>query len=625
MKKKAILLLAVVTALILPVTTADAASYFSIRDYDIRMVINEDDTYDITEELDVEFTVPSHGIYRSIPARTDLDRDGQQAHYYAKVRNFKVMSGQPFEEERSKTDYIYKIGDPGRFTPAETHYSYSYTYDPLGDHFKGGDEVYHNLVGTSWEAMSIDHVSFEIVFPKDIDMDKVGIKTGDNSYVHFEAADPRTVKGETTEDVRGGLTLRAVLPEGYFTREAKDPVGVFYAVTALLALLAAAGFVMWRKYGRDPVYPETLEFYPPDGITAPEAAYLSKESVSKAEVVSIMLTLADKGYLKIHEFEEEESEEKKRRKKKEKTVYEIEKIRDYDEDVIGEKEFMEGLFSDGDKVRAEDLENEFYKTAESITEEIKKKYEGKLYDEKAGNKALIMYTAGALGIYVLAAAAKLTGGTGFSESLLRQLLLLVPHCIIILFGFAGFSEALKENHKSLISPVMSAIFTGAGIYLQYRSRTFYGWQIIPYAIGLSMCLLLFIMGALCEKKTDYYASLLARLNGYTDFLKTAEKDKMEEIAEEDPGYFYRNLAFAFALGVTAVYAERFASIAKEKPDWYTSDIGGFNTLGTAHMLDSINSMTESVSSSMSSSPSDGSGGGSFSGGGGGGGGGGGSW
>ena len=115
------------------------------------------------------------------------------------------------------------------------------------------------------------------------------------------------------------------------------------------------------------------------------------------------------------------------------------------------------------------------------------------------------------------------------------------------------------------------------------------------------------------------------MKGYAEFLRTAEKDQMDTLADKDPGYFYRNLAFAFALGVTAVYAKRFASMARTDPDWYSSDIHSFGSSGTARMVDSVSSMANSIGSTMSSSPSSGSGGGSFSGGGGGGGSGGGSW
>ena len=628
-KRKTISILISMTAMFMLLCSSAfsvyAASNFIIHDYDIKMVVNEDDTYEITETLDVEFTAPSHGIYRTIPKKTTIDRDGQISRYNAVIKDFTMLSGQPFKESSDSDDYDFRIGDPDKYADTNTTYQYSYIYDPKGDHFKGGDEVFHNMVGTSWEARSIDHVSFVITFPEDIDMRKVGIKTGDNINVPFEAVDAKTIQGETSEYVLGGLTVRAVLPEDYFTKEAKDPAWIFYALIGGLALLAAAGFIMWNKYGRDPVYPDTLEFYPPEGISAPEAAYLSKGFINKSDVVSILLSLADKGYLKIREYEEEAGRKKKDPKKQKMvTRYEIEKIRDYDGNVIGEKAFMKGLFEDGDIVGVKDLEDKFYKTIEKIEKEIQEKYKGRLYDETAASKAKIMYIAGWAGLALLFVVSRATGGSGSGIKSLTQTLFLAVPLLAAGGGFYGIARAIRDK-KRLGAYAVSAIVIVFGLGYARLMDVFWGWQTLPFLAGAALCLILFILGGLCEKKTEFYAEIQAKIKGYTDFLKTAEKDQMETLAEDDPGYFYRNLAYAFALGVTAVYAKRFASIAYQKPDWYDTyryDTAGYSTM---NMLDSISDMASSVSTSMSSSPSDGDGGGSFSGGGGGGGGGGGSW
>ena len=141
-----------------------------------------------------------------------------------------------------------------------------------------------------------------------------------------------------------------------------------------------------------------------------------------------------------------------------------------------------------------------------------------------------------------------------------------------------------------------------------------------------LCFAVMFMGALCERKTDFYAGILGKIRGYKNFLQVAEKDRMEQLAEEDPSYFYKNLAFAFALGVTSVYAKHFAGLAQQPPEWYvtTHDYSGGQVFDSTGFTDSLTNMVTSVSSSMTSSPSD-SGGGGGSGGGGAGGGGGGSW
>ena len=126
---------------------ARAASNFWIEDYDIQIVVNEDDTYVVTETISVHFMLPSHGIYRSIPLRTTLDRDGQKTTYFAKVEDFTMLSGQQWVDESASRKFIARIGNAAFFADTDTVYKMRYTYDTRGDHFKGGDEVYFNLVG----------------------------------------------------------------------------------------------------------------------------------------------------------------------------------------------------------------------------------------------------------------------------------------------------------------------------------------------------------------------------------------------------------------------------------------------------------------------------------------------
>ena len=609
-----------------PAAQVHAASNFIIESMDVQMQVNEDDTYDITETLHVHFTAPSHGIYRSIPTYVTLDRDGQVSTFYAKVRDFTMVSGQEYKKESDGSDFRVRIGDPDKYENTDAVYTYKYRYDMRGDHLDGADEVYHNLVGTDWEAKAIEEVSFTVTFPKDIDMANVGMKTGDQEDVAFETEGNRVVRGVTTQDTLRGLTIRAVLPEGYFTKQAGGSNALFYVLIGLLVQLAAAGFFLWRKHGRDPVIVETEEFYPPKGLSAPEVGYLDEGEISGDHVVSMLLSLADKGYLRIREKEVAYG----RKKKKTKTEYEIEQVREYDGKVIGESTFMNGLFEDGERpvVELSELTDKFYKTVDKIKKAITEHYEGKLYDEKAGNYALILYGAGTLSLIALVFLSKLLNGSPFimDGDIMMSLMIMAFELGLPLLAFFMISNRVKEGKRGIFGYIGWGILAAAGVGLMRLFDTFAGAQTIPYLIGLGMCLVLFLLGGLCERKTDLYADLLGKIRGYKRFLQLAEKDRMEMLAEQDPEYYYKNLAYAFALGVTSVYASRFAALAVKPPEWYVSGTsmhsGSFDAGSFAGSLDS---MMSSVSTSMTSSPSGGSGGGSFSGGGGGGGGGGGSW
>ena len=535
-----------------------------------------------------------------------------------------MLSGQEWEDESDSSKFNARIGSAGWFTDTDTVYKMRYTYDNMGDHFKDGDELYYNLIGTSWEAQAINHVTFDVKFPKDIDMSKVGIKTGDNDYVDFEVVSDKEIKGETWKNVMGGLTVRAVLPDGYFTRQEGTSVIPLLILTGMMILLAAIGFVLWRRYGRDPAIVETEEFYPPEKLSAPEVGYLAEGEVQGKQIISSLLSLADRGYLKIVETQVPTG----LRKKKVKTSYEITKLKEYDDDIIGERTFMDGLFAEGDSVSLEDLKNKFYKTVAEIRKEINDYYKDKLYDAKAAKYAKILKYGGVIALIIMLIISYLSGsGLGLGLDMLKGPIYFVVVTVFLLtFGFSGITKKINERqHYAGIIGYGACIAVGIAFCILVDIAP--GVRFIPFMIGIAMCFVLFLLSALCERKTDWYAEVLGKIRGYRNFLKIAEKDKMEMLAEEDPQYFYKNLAFAFALGVTAVYAEHFASLATEPPDWYSSNVVGTsgNPVTSASFLGSMDSMMNSISTTMTSSPSDGGGGGSFSGGGGGGGGGGGSW
>ncbi|MBQ9014685.1 MAG: DUF2207 domain-containing protein [Firmicutes bacterium] len=609
------------------------AGNFLIDDYRIDMQVNEDDTYQITETIDVQFTQASHGIYRSIPYRTTLDRDGQKSSFYGEVRDFQMLSGQPYEKSKGDEAYVFKIGDPDRYAEENTTYQFSYVFDMKGDHLKNADEVYYNLVGTSWEARSIDQVKFTVTFPKPIEMKNVGVKTGYNVEVPFESDGDRTVTGTTTEDTLTGLTIRAVLPEGYFTKQAGSSNLLLYLLTAILAAVTCAGFILWRRYGRDPQIVETEEFYPPEGLSAPEVAYLDTGSIEGRQITSMLLTLADKGYLKISEIQVPAGI----RKKKNKTEYEITQVKAYDGSSEDEQAFMDGLFDEGSRssVRMSDLKDSFYKTVNGIRSAIIRRYKHRLYDPQAARIAHILRLVGLIAMIALFAVSKLLNGSPFivgGGDFVMYLVLDAMEIGLPLIGFLGITRWInqpKKGPKIILGFLGWGILILIGIGAAVLFDTCMGGQIPAYLIGLGMIFLLYLMAALCERKTDEYVQLLGKIRGFKRFLNVAEKERMEMLAEQDPNYFYKNLAFAFALGVTSVYAKRFASLATKPPQWYDTPYYSHGAMGTAFdsaaLMDSMDSMMHSVSASMTSSPSDSGGGGSFSGGGGAGGGGGGSW
>ena len=107
-----------------------AANGYTIKAYDVKMVVNEDNTFDITETITTDFTQSKHGIYRKIPTKNTVNRvDGTSSKNRAKITNIKVNEN----EEKiapSKTAISYYIeGDSTERYLTEEDSGIVITYD----------------------------------------------------------------------------------------------------------------------------------------------------------------------------------------------------------------------------------------------------------------------------------------------------------------------------------------------------------------------------------------------------------------------------------------------------------------------------------------------------------------
>ena len=70
-----------------------------------------------------------------------------------------------------------------------------------------------------------------------------------------------------------------------------------------------------------------------------------------------------------------------------------------------------------------------------------------------------------------------------------------------------------------------------------------------------------------------------QLLGLKKFIKVAEKKRLETLVEENPSCFYDILPYAYILGVSDKWINKFEDIMKLQPDWYMGrplTLDGFN-------------------------------------------------
>ena len=92
-----------------------------------------------------------------------------------------------------------------------------------------------------------------------------------------------------------------MLPEGSWTGSLS-----YGWVKNLLLILVLAGtliMVLLRiTWGRNPEITETVEFYPPEGLTPIDVGYVIDGTVDDSDMTATFFYLADKGYIDIDEY-----------------------------------------------------------------------------------------------------------------------------------------------------------------------------------------------------------------------------------------------------------------------------------------------------------------------------------
>lgn len=138
----------------------------------------------------------------------------------------------------------------------------------------------------------------------------------------------------------------------------------------------------------------------------------------------------------------------------------------------------------------------------------------------------------------------------------------------------------------------------------------------------------FIFSRFMLKKNEAGIKVYQKVKGFREFVKTAEKEKLERMLEDDAGYFEKTIPYAMVFGYAAKWSAKFDGLRVNPPNWYTTSGGHFmGTHGFSSFGSSLESSVREINSAFSSVPSSSSdsGGGGGSSGGGFGGGGGGSW
>ena len=607
-----------------------ARSGYTTKVFDVDVKVNKDYSYEFTETITVDFKYAKHGIYRKIPIASNY-----------KIKDISVEGG---DVKVTKDNYVnIRIGNPNSYVTGEKTYVikykiYNYT------HSDKENNIYVDVLPTEWET-SIASSKITVSLPSDFKYSEMksysgsyGTSTEDNSKWSYDKANNTLLYENTDINYNSGVTLMVKAPADYWVgAPSKAWSNAANAAVLILCLLGVIFFKITRKKDADIVAP--IMFNPPEGITSAELGYLADGVVDKKDIASLYLYLASKGYIQIIEGP-----------KKDITIKALASPE-------GEPAFIKKTYNSifGGKSSATVGSTVSIKESGKSIGESYDTIKSQLKDRYTGDKAIVSTASDAKGSFATFIAAM-----GYILSIVFSAYragsidvlfgskyggIMAIFVIIFVLGIWASIWLLilrKLNdaffYRKSLGPgsVTFRVIVWLLIYFVYMSTLINSLYFAGKGEGKMYLLIILVVYTVAmpfllsniQSRTEYNRKVYGEILGFKEFIETAELDRINELVESEPSYFYNILPYAYVLGLTDKWIHKFNTIKIPEHAGFSSY--NATTFDYMRMNMIMNSIQHSTYSGIAAAHADsgggigGFGGGGFSGGGSGGGGGG-SW
>jgi len=620
----------------MPAFAADNASY-TTNSYNVDIRLKTDNTAEIKEAITINAADYIHGIYRYIPLhqrvtyRNESGKALRTDTYPLKVSDVSVDK-YSFDTYKKGGNAVIQIGDSDQYVSGKKTYNIYYHVKMYKDRIKDYDSFYYNVLPYDWDT-SIASSTITVHMPKSVKAGNISViagqenSTDDSSKISWDLnGNTITVKTKSALPQGDGITVGVMLPEGYFS-EASSTSWMHYAQYGLGIILILLLIYLLMKFGRDPKRIQTVEFEAPDGITPAEVGYIIDGIADKEDIVSLIFYWANKGYIKIDKLDDTKDSD-----------FRLTKLRELPEEAkTYELTFFRALFPGTcSAVLLSQLDEGVAPAMEAARDQLKGEFEkrkNRIFTRSGSISRIACVLIAMIGVMFPGLMMWIMYGSIFYFAIFAAAaVLLVPSYVISFITCdrkdVGQREKLFPNIIAvlLLIAVMAVCFFGMR---RLESDTIAG--VITAVLAAAG----FVTTRYMRRRTKRGADVFARVLGFKQFIQTAEIDKLNMMVEDDPDYFYSVLPYAYVMGLSKKWAQKFEKIDVRKPSWY----GGYGSSGdlfdTMMFLMIMNNFSRNFSSSAAAAAapdisSDFGGGGSFggggfSGGGGFGGGGGGAW
>jgi hypothetical protein len=509
-------------------TDVAAARSWRISDFQDTITVEQDGSALVTERISVVFVGQFNGIFRKIPIEYP-GPNGTNYELFLSLQSVTDGQGGKLKYESSVSDHerVLKIYIPGAEDTSRT-VEITYLVRNGTRFFKDYDEFYWNVTGNDW-PVPINHASATVHFPGPAAGSlRAQAFTGVYGSTQHDATakvDDADVHFETTNPLpmRGGLTIDVYIPNDILREPSALTKFLWFLggnpVLFLAPVTFAVMFALWWYKGRDP---------DPGMSVAP--MYEPPPGISPAEAGTLLddsihprditSTMVD---LAVRGYIKiEETAEKVLLFTHKDYIFHLLKPREqWGADLAPhERVMLENVFAGGEQTRLADLKNRFYTAVPIIREDIMSALKTK-------------------GIYLLDP----ESANGYSIAAAAGILM-----VFAVFQFMGWA-----NFFSSIPLVVLCITISAVIW----------W----------------LFARVMTAKTVKGGRTRVAVLGFQEFMNRVDAERLKVMP---PTTFEKFLPYAMALGVEHHWAQAFAGIVKDPPQWYVGPgggyVGGFNPI-----------------------------------------------
>lgn len=576
MKKKILFLFSLILVLLLglslrpsfSIVSADGVDYnnYYYRSKHIDVVVNEDNTYNITETMKVQFGEAKKGrhkgIVRFIPNTqiVSFNENGKtrKQKYYCKITD--VKGNQIYDTYTSDGYTVIELGGDDYVNDYNTSveerlvsYTISYKFSIGNDFVKDYDLFVFNLMGAD-EPVSTDDFTFSVKLPKATDVVPAFYKgeygkndTSEISYVYSNEKLTITSIGPISFEPYEALTIKMNLPKGYYSKAKGFNIGVEIGVLfGSIALTIIIVFVSLDRAGKNKPT-RVVEFYPPEGYTPCDCDYIINGKFAPKRLVSLILYWASKGIVKINNDAN-------------KKPVSITKIKELDATAkIYEKDLFKAFFPNEDSVTynlsAGDIS--MGETMNSCAEDVKNLL-GDRYDKSSKTSHLLMSIVSFIPYIIMMACIHIRTKSMGNSIIVMVSSLVLSFLAMLLWGSTYFVEdSDKKLNIARVGAIMIMIVVGVinivAVPKGYDLMLGRLYTLLPILIYVIYGKNMFSLSA--EMKTIY-----GRIWGFQHSIIIMDKPRIEKLINDDPSYFYAILPYAYALNVLDDFVKNFEKI-----------------------------------------------------------------